>query len=341
MKFNVLLFSLLICAQALCAQTLRIDNEGKIYRADGTYTKFTISPDGDAIFEGEIRGSGAFLNNLLQYEPRNHDIRAMSKVLTTTLTGLIGLSGATYNARSGTIFVIKNEVGAGATYEVSRDGTTIVRTITHSNFEDTEAIEWLLYDPATGADVFVIAEENPSQRLTLCRLTPVATTLDRTASGHASIFTGYSGGNVDNFGVESVCYDSKRGLIYFTAEKRTGITRNITGSQNAGIYQRSVTPTGTLAFGSESLLAAIVALYDGTLTDISDAAYDLHQDNFLLLSDESKKIVRVSRTGVLLETFPLAGFTQPEGLTLHPRAEQLWVTGEINEFSRYQIGSDP
>jgi uncharacterized protein YjiK len=333
-RFSLFFCFLLYLAQSLQAQgpALRINAAGVVLRPDG-------GASGLSLVGTEIRGNGAFLENVLHYEPRNYDIRGMTQSLSTALAGLTGISGATYNARSGTLFVVENAVGAGNCYEISREGV-ILRTIVNSNFEDTEAIEWIQYDPATGSDVFLIAEENPHQRLTLCRLTPLATTLNRTASDNISATTAYNGGALTNLGLESACYDAKRGVIYYTAEKRTGSAPNTEGTTNAAIYQRTVIPTGTLAFGSESLLCTILSLYGGILTDISDMCFDHNRDNLLLLSDESNKIVRISRAGTVLEEFPITGATQPEGLTLHPLSQQLWITSEPNEFFRYQIGSD-
>jgi uncharacterized protein YjiK len=51
-----------------------------------------------------------------------------------------GLSGATWNADTGTLFLIRNvSSGGGHSYEYTADGT-LVRTITQTGFVDTEAI---------------------------------------------------------------------------------------------------------------------------------------------------------------------------------------------------------
>lgn len=277
---------------------------------------------------------------------RMRSLTAMSLVKTVpSIVGVsAGISGATYNARSGTVFVIRNVSGApGNIYELTVDGL-LVRTITNSNFIDTEAIEWVGYDAAAGADVFIVGEEDHTTaanecQLTLCRLTPAATTLDRTAVGNVTVQTAYSGGNIGNLGLEAIAYDSRRGMVYYTIEKQTAAgSDNTAGTGNAKIFQRSVTATGTLAFGAESVLCNINALFAGTLTDISDASYDANSDTILLLSDESDKVVRVSLAGTLIEQLATPA-NQPEGLAIYPDSDQLFIVGEAQEFYRYQLGS--
>lgn len=279
-------------------------------------------------------------------DARTKQLSAMSLVKSvSSITGVSsGISGVTYNARSGTVFVIRNVSGAAGTiYELTTDGG-LLRTITNSNFIDTEAIEWVGYDAANGADVFIVGEEDHTTaaneaQLTLCRLTPAATTLDRMAAGNVTVTTAYSGGNIGNLGLEAICYDPRRKMVYYTIEKQTAAgSDNTAGTGNAKIFQRSVTSTGTLAFGAESVLCNINSLFSGTLTDISDASFDIQSDTILLQSDESKKVVRLSLSGTVVEQLATSTATQPEGLAIHPDGTQLFVVGEPQEFFRYQLG---
>lgn len=298
------------------------------------------------------------LPNTATSEPRARNLSAMTlKRSIAAITGVSsGISGATYNQRSGTLFLIRNVTAApGTIYETTLDGT-VLRTITNSNFIDTEAIEWVgsVVGAGTGTlyDVFLVAEEDHTlaaseSSISLVLLTTGATTLDRTATNgtdpdNVTTTTAYSGGTIANLGIETVIYDSKRGVIYYTAEKQTDATLdNIAGSANAKIFTRSITATGsTLSFGAESTLCNINALFSGTLTDISDGAYDIQSDTILLLSDESHKVVRLSFTGSVIETLNTPA-TQPEGLAIHPDSDRIWVVGEPQEFYVYGLGNNP
>ncbi len=298
------------------------------------------------ILDGTMLYRDASPSQFLPYDARNYALPAFA--VRTTIAAIAGvsngISGVTYNPRSGTIFVVRNvSAAAGNIYELTTEGI-LLRTITNSNFIDTEGICWVGWDATNSADVFLIAEEDHTtaaneSSISLVRLTTGATTLDRTAAGNATATTGYGGDNIGNLGVEGVTYDPSRGTIYYTAEKRTASgDQNTQGSVDANIYTRTVTVTGTLAIGAESSLCSIATLFSGaTLTDISDIAYDLATDTILLLSDESDKVVRVSRAGTLIEQLATPGF-QPEGLAIHPAGTELYVSGENAEYYRYALG---
>jgi uncharacterized protein YjiK len=282
---------------------------------------------------------------------RNLQSLALTKSITSIAGVSTGISGVTYNPRTNTVFLVRNVSGAAGTiYESTLDGV-ILRTITNSNFIDTESIEYITsFKSAAGQvyDVIAVGEEDHTtaaneNQITLCLLTPTATTLDRTAVNgtdpdNVTTTTAYSGGTINNLGLESLAYDSRRGSIYYTIEKRTTASDNTPGAINAKIFQRSITANSTtLAFGAESQLCVITPLFSGTLTDISDATYDAKSDTILLLSDESDVTVRISLAGALIETLSTPA-TQPEGLALHPDSDMLVITGEPQEFYRYEQG---
>jgi uncharacterized protein YjiK len=264
-----------------------------------------------------------------------------------TMSGLAGsgVSGASYNGRNGNVFIVRNvSLANGEEYEMTPDGR-LIRTITNSGFEDTEAVEWVGYDTVNACDVVLVCEEDHTtaandSRISLCRLTAGATSLTRTGTGNVSTATAYSGNNMGNLGLESICYDPLRGVIYYTAEKQTSaVSDNTQGTGAAKIFTRSITwAGGTYSFGAESVLCSINGLFSGTLTDVSDMAFDAVTDTILLLSDESDKVVRISRAGTVLEQLATPG-TQPEGLAVSPDGKNLWVTGEPQEFYRYSAGA--
>jgi len=270
-------------------------------------------------------------------------------------TLLNGISGVTFNERSQTLFLIRNDgFNPGNTYEFSQDGQTRHRTLTNTGCEDTEVIKWVGSD--TSNDIFVICEENhefneQEQRITLCRV-PFTETASwtRTAAGNVSALTAYTGtatNTLGNAGLESLCFDRNRGLIYYTAEFQTTTANNLpatssTGVGKAVIFARSIAFSGQLAIGPEFELcsiAHIVTKADATSkVDVADMEYDAVTDTILLASHEARKVVRISRSGVVLETadeqdFDIDLFDQLEGVTLSPDASKMWLVGEISNTS--------
>lgn len=321
--------------------------------------------NGDLAVAGNITATGsispssyALGNNTVRViEPRTRALTAMTlrKTVTTIPTVSAGISGVTYNASTGTLFIVRNVSGAaGNIYEITTDGG-FIRTITNSNFVDTESICWLGTVTGSGTstvyDVFAIGEEeNPTTaqegRVSICYLTRAASALDRTATNgtdpdNASALTFYSGGTINNLGLEALTYDTRRGLMYYTSEKQTDSAGTASGTAKAIVYQRPITFSGsaTPTIGTETVLCDLQALYTGAvLTDISDMCYSPQDDTILVISDESDKTVKVNRaTGALIEQLSTPG-GQPEGVSLHPDGMRLFVTGESAEFYRYEVG---
>lgn len=301
---------------------------------------------------------GAGYNTAYVYNPETAKLAGMTlKRTLPTIPGVTnGISGVTYNTRSGTLFLIRNVSGGdGTIYETTLDGT-VLRTITESGWVDTESICYVGSIIGAGTstlyDVFLIAEEENGtsaneNRLNLVLLTPGATTLTRTATNgtdpdNVSATTVFTGGTINNLGIEGIAYDSKRRLIYYVCEKRNGATPNSTGTTSANVYQRSITwNSSTLAFGSdETVLCDLQSLYTGAvLTDIGDMCYSVQDDTLLLQSDESDKTVKVTRTGAFVEQLATPAF-QSEGVTITPSGQRLFVAGENQELYIYGVGNE-
>src|SRR4030095_6877902 len=143
--------------------TLSITN-GKTLAATNSVTLAGTDGSSLNIGAGGTLGSAAFTASSA-YQPvgsyKIDDARfrsLTSMALVKTVSSIVGvssgISGATYNPRSGTVFVVRNQSGAAGTiYELTIDGA-LIRTITNSNFIDTEAIEWVGYDAGDGAACF-------------------------------------------------------------------------------------------------------------------------------------------------------------------------------------------
>lgn len=236
-----------------------------------------------------------------------------------TLTGPTdGISGVTYSPVTGTIFAVRNVSGqAGHIYEYDLAGN-LLRTITNSNFVDTEGLCWMY------GDTFAIAEENPNNRLTVVTIAPGQTTLNRNNHLSTSFSSGFA---YANLGIEGVAYDPVRDLLYFITEKSS------LGTNNTGVWSLNVMNPST---GAVSVLFSLIAPLAGLATDVADIHYDSDSNQFYLLSEESDRIVRLSYTGTVLESLAIAGMNQPEGLSFTPDMRTMFVVGEVREYARYQ-----
>ncbi len=232
-----------------------------------------------------------------------------------------GLSGATWNADTGTLFLIRNvSSGGGHSYEYTAGGT-LVRTITQTGFLDTEAIAWMY------GTTYAIAEENNNQRISIVTIAPGATALDRTAAGNVTYTTPV--GSLLNLGIEALCYDPDRDLLYYLCEKPAG------GAWPVYLLNPQTGATTILCDLNATVFTA------GVATDLSDMAFDRATDTLLLLSHESNKIIRVDRTGAVLEQrgFTTA-LTQAEMLALTPDRQYLFVGGEPKQFTRLGLPAE-
>lgn len=230
-----------------------------------------------------------------------------------------GISGVTFSPVTGTLFAIRNvSSGQSATYEYDLKGT-LLRTITHSNFTDTEGIAWI------SGNMFAISEENAIASVTFVTIDPGQVTLDRNNFLTKTFPTGVAQANLS---IEGCAYDARRDCVYWGPEKSSA-GNSTTGTWNISKMDRA-TGAVTILF---SLITAIGTPAIGT--DLADIAYDPMSDTLFLLCEESDKIVRVTLEGTVLETLSLVGFNQPEGLGFSPDFRYLFVTGESREYGRY------
>lgn len=223
------------------------------------------------------------------------------------------LSGLTFSAKTNTVFSIRNQNSGNSEIDEYDHNGALLRTIVLTNFTDTEGVCWMY------GDTFVIAEENPSNRLTIVTLNADTTTIDRDDYLSTSFSTGLAAGNL---GVESVAYDPVRHLFYFTTEKA------YLGAWN--LWKMDAT-TGAVTSVFDILNGDVGLL----VTDISDIYYDRNSEHVFILSDESKMVVETNLSGVVLNDIAITGFTQPEGLTFNSNMSIMWVGGEPKQFARY------
>lgn len=222
------------------------------------------------------------------------------------------LSGLTFSPVTGTLFGIKNvPSGDSQILEYDLDGT-VLRTITTTNFTDTEGITWMC------GHKFAISEENPVNRITIVTIEDDDTTLDRADFTARSFSTGVAS---DNLGIEGCGYDPVRGCLYFTTEKaHTGVWN---------VWKMNVV-TGAI----EVVFDVLDEVAD-ELTDISDLYYDRNTEHLFILSHESSLVLEVTLAGVIVNQLAISGITQAEGIAFTPNLSEMWIVGEPQQFARY------
>ena len=246
-----------------------------------------------------------------------------------------GISAITYNARRNTILFSDQVSGAaGLIYECNLEGR-LLRTITNSNYIDTEGLCWLY------GEWYAIAEEDvgaSASRISVVKITDVATTNDRLAAGNVThLLT--PPGDLNNLGVEGVCYDAARHLIYYTTEK-TSLGTSTTGVWNIWQLDPDTGKISVLCSILQSLGVSAV------VTDLSDMHFDPNSQQIYLTSHESEKVVAIDMAGNLVEQLALAvAYTQVEGIAFTPSMGTMFIAGEIDEYGRYEavtpVDADP
>jgi hypothetical protein len=87
-------------------------------------------------------------------------------------------------------------------------------------------------------------------------------------------------------------------------------------------------------YRSETLFNA-QTVFNGLCTDLSDVYYEPERGHLWILSQEGNRIFECDLSGRVIDTLPVPGANQPEGLTLTPDRQTLYVVGEPNEYFRY------
>ena len=202
-------------------------------------------------------------------------------------------SAVAWNADRGTLFVLGDEGDAIA--EVSRTGQ-LVSTMSLSGFDDTEGLTYI------GGGKFVLIEERLQD----------AYLLTYTAGGaisRSSLQSVSVGPTVGNVGLEGVSYDPASGTFIFVKEKTP-----------QAVYETSL----NFAAGGN---ATVSSLFDPALlglADLSDvqvlsgvAAGSPDAANLLIYSQESARLLEVSRSGSVLSMFDFGALSDSaEGVTI-------------------------
>lgn len=202
-------------------------------------------------------------------------------------------SSIAWNWDTNTLFVLGDE-GDGLV-EVSRTGAHL-GTMSMTGFDDTEGLTYI------GGGQFVLTEE---------RLQDVYK-MAYTAGGsvtRASLPSASLGATIGNIGLEGVAYDRVSGDYFLVKEKTPQAVYRAT----VDFTLPNVAPTSLFvpALGVADLSDIAMLSSVSTLVGMPDS------DNLLILSQESQKLLEVSRTGVVLSQFDLSGLAADiEGVTI-------------------------
>lgn len=214
-----------------------------------------------------------------------------------TLTASFALPGTasessaiTWNWDSDTLFVVGDE-GEYIT-EVSRTGT-VIGSMRLTGFDDTEALTYV------GNGQFVIGEERIQD---VYRLTYQAgTTVARNSLASVSL-----GGTVGNVGLEGISYDRRDGSFVTVKEKSPQAVR--AGGIDFGTGTHTLADLFSPALGVSDLSDVQV------LSGFAGAGF---ADNLLIYSQESQRLLEVTRGGQIVSTFDFTFISGiAEGVTI-------------------------
>jgi uncharacterized protein YjiK len=277
----------------------------------------------NSILSGLICGS--LLTCALLVNPAHAQFSLSNYQLTATidlvLPGNTEASGITFNKDNGRLYVVEDE---GQTlYELNTQGT-VLSSMSMSGFADVEGITYI------GSGQFLLAEE---------RLQDVYKfTYSAGGSLTRSALPSFSfGATVSNIGLEGISYDPVNNQVFGVKEKTTQAiyTANIDFTTMAG------TASGIIPSLGVDDLSDIQAL-----STVASLAGSGHEDNLLIYSQESAKLMEVTRSGALVSSYDFTGLSvTAEGVTIDQNGviyivsedPKLFVLTAIPEPSTYAL----
>lgn len=213
-------------------------------------------------------------------------------------------SAVTYNWDSGTLFVLGDE--GEALVEVTTTGVPVSQ-MTLTGFDDTEGLTYI------GNGQFVIVEERIQDVFLL--------TYAAGGTAARSSLPGISlGPTVGNVGLEGISYDPLTGNFILVKEKDP--QRVLEAVLNWGTPKAVPTDLFVPSLGVLDLSDVQALTTVPTLIGTPD------QNNLLIYSQESSRLMEVTRTGKVLSSFSFAGIAgDAEGVTIGPDGT-IYVVGE-------------
>jgi uncharacterized protein YjiK len=217
-------------------------------------------------------------------------------------------SAVTFNWDTGTLFVLGDE--GDAVVEVSTTGAPL-STMSLTGFDDTEGLTYI------GGGQFVIVEERIQD---VYRLTYTA----GSSAARNSLPTVSLGDTVGNIGLEGISYDPRNGA--FVAVKEKDPQRVVGATLDFAAGSGSVTDLfspnlGVLDLSDVQVLAAS-ALFLGSGDE----------NNLLVYSQESSRLLEITRDGQVLSTFDFTALaSDAEGVTVDANGV-IYIVGEAPEM---------
>ena len=235
-------------------------------------------------------------------------------VLTKEIAGINrNLSGLTWNYDTGTLFAITNRPPTMA--ELSTDGE-LLRRIPLSGFHDTEALEYL------GNGNFVIAEEQ-KLRLSLVFVDALTTEIHAEEGRQMTLGTGDAG----NSGLEGLAWDRANRKLYAAKERHPVHIYEV-----GGFHSVPVVPADIEVSGDRDRDRRLF------VSDLSGLEYHSRLQHLLALSDTSKIIIEIDKTGRPVSSLSLimgnglpGPVPQAEGIAMDDH-ENLYLVSEPNLF---------
>lgn len=205
-------------------------------------------------------------------------------------------SAVTYNWDTNTLFVVGDE--GGMIVEMSLDGV-MLSTMAIYGFNDPEGLTY------TGNGDLVIVEERNRDVYQIHYV--AGSYLFRNTDNAIDL-----GDFVDNIGIEGISYDPRDGS-YITVKEKTPQEVNI--NQLDWVNHSAVINS---LFDPASLAVADIADVQ-VLATVPTLSGTADEDNLLLFSQESEVLLKVDRSGNVLQSFDFSAYaSSAEGVTIDP-----------------------
>lgn len=223
----------------------------------------------------------------------------------SAITAAEEASAVTFNKDNGHLFVLGDE--GSAILEITTSGS-VVSSMALSGFDDTEGLTYI------GSGQFVITEERIQ---TAYRLT-------YTAGGsvsRSSLPSVVLGSYVGNAGIEGISYEFSSGQFFTVKEKAP-----------MGVYADTLNFTSGTAIITPLFDPALLGTLDlsdiAVLSNVTSLTGTADQNNLLIFSQESARLLEVSRTGQILSSFDFSAIaSDAEGVTIDGNGV-IYVAGE-------------
>jgi uncharacterized protein YjiK len=255
--------------------------------------------------------------------PRPRLSRYVLAQSTTVAQPTANFSSATFCPPRDSVLGISNGAPL-AVYEYSRTGTLLRSWTLGTGFVDTESVCWC-YD-----DWFCVSDEDTSV-FSLMQLNAGNAGATILRSSCVNIDTGL--GNLDGTtggGFEGVAYDFEQDKFYAAKERRSTAPT----WQGMAVYEVFRSGVARPLFDAPAILGAT-----GICTDLADLFYEPRSKHLFLLSQESNKVIECDLAGTVLAILAISGMTQPEGIGFSWDCRTMWITGEPNQFRRFELAA--